>query len=66
MKIITEKEQDEALVHLSKVNDALMSEDEIKRIEAIAHTAELAYIIGGVRLMHRVRTESFEKEGKHE
>lgn len=62
MKIITEKQQDEALIHLSNLNDALMSEDEIKRIGAIEHIAELAYIIGGLRLMHMVRVKSFGEE----
>ena len=59
MKIITEKQQDEALIYLNNLNDALISEDEIKRVKAIEYTAELAYIIGGIKLMRMVMVESF-------
>jgi hypothetical protein len=59
MKIITARQQGEALLRLSSLNDALMSEDTIKRIDAMEHTAELAYIIGGLRLMNMVKDKSF-------
>ena len=59
MKVITKKQQDEALIYLSNLNEALISEDEIKRVKAIEYTAELAYIIGGIKLMHMVMVESF-------
>ena len=59
MKIITAKQQREAIMHLSQLNDALMSEDELKQLDAIRHVAELAYIIGGLRLMNMVKVESF-------
>lgn len=59
MKIITARQQGEAIMRLCQLNDALMSEDALKRIDAIRHTAELAYIIGGLRLMNMVKVESF-------
>lgn len=64
MKIITATQQGEALIRLSNLNDALMSEDAIKRIDAMEHTAELAYIIGGLRLMNMVKVESFGEDGE--
>ena len=66
MKIITEKQQDEALIYLINLNDALISEDEIKRVKAIEYTAELAYIIGGIKLMRMVMIESFGVDGEEE
>lgn len=66
MKIITEKQQDEALILLNNLNEALTSEDEIKRVKAIEHTAELAYIIGGIKLMRMVMVESFGEDGDTE
>lgn len=59
MKIITARQQGEAIMRLIQLNDALMSEDVLKRIDAIRHIAELAYIIGGLRLMNMVNVESF-------
>ena len=66
MKTITKKQQDEALIRLINLNDALMSEDEIKRVKAIEYTAELAYIIGGLELMHMVMVESFGEDIEEE
>lgn len=63
MKIITARQQGEALIRLSNLNDALMSEDAIKRIDAMEHTAELAYIIGGLELMEMVKVDSFGEDG---
>lgn len=59
MKIITARQQGEAMIRLVNLNDALMSDDAIKRMDAIVHIAELAYIIGGLRLMNMVKVESF-------
>ena len=64
MKIITARQQGEALTRLVNLNDALMSEDAIKRIDAMEHTAELAYIIGGLRFMNMVNVESFGEDGE--
>ncbi len=64
MKIITARQQGEALVRLVNLNDALMSEDALKRIDAMEHTAELAYIIGGLRFMDMVKVESFGEDGE--
>lgn len=64
MKIITARQQGEALIRLSNLNDALMSEDAIKRIDAMEHIAELAYIIGGLRFMNMVMGESFREDGE--
>ena len=64
MKIITARQQGEALMHLINLNNALMSDDVIKRMDAMEHTAELAYIIGGLDLMNRVRNESFGEDGE--
>ena len=55
MKIITERQQGEAMIHLVDLNDALMSDDVVRRLDAIAHIAELAYIIGGLRYMNMVK-----------
>lgn len=65
MKIITAKQQGEAMIRLVNLNDALMSDDVIRRLDAIANIAELAYIIGGLRYMNMVKVESF-KENKNE
>lgn len=59
MKIITARQQGEALIRLANLNDALMSDDAIKRMDAMEHTAQLAYIIGGLDLMNRVQVKSF-------
>jgi hypothetical protein len=64
MKIITAEQQGEALIRLVNLNDALMSDDGIKRMDAMEHTAELAYIIGGLRLMNMVKVESFGEGGE--
>lgn len=64
MKIITARQQGEALIRLINLNDALMSDDEIKRMDAMEHTAQLAYIIGGLDLMNRVMGESFGEDGE--
>ena len=59
MKIITARQQGEAIIRLANLNDALMSDDVIKRMDAMEHTAELAYIIGGLDLMNMIKDESF-------
>lgn len=64
MKVITARQQGEAMIHLANLNDALMSDDEIKRMDAMEHIAELAYIIGGLDLMNRVRVKSFGEDGE--
>ena len=64
MKIVTARQQGEALIHLDNINHALMSDDAIERMDAMKHTAELAYIIGGLDLMNMVCRESFEKDGE--
>lgn len=64
MKIVTARQRGEALIRLVNLNDALMSDDEIKRMDAMKHTAELAYIIGGLRLMNMVKDESFGEDGE--
>ena len=40
-----------------------MSDDGIKRMDAMEHIAQLAYIIGGLDLMNRVRVKSFGEDG---
>lgn len=52
------------MIRLANLNDALMSDDIIKRMDAMKHIAELAYIIGGLRLMNIVKDESFGKDGE--
>lgn len=64
MKIITARQQGEAMIRLANLNDALMSDDIIKRMDAMKHIAELAYIIGGLRLMNMVKGESFGEDGE--
>lgn len=64
MKIITATQQGEALIRLCKLNDALMSEDAIKRMDAMEQTAELAYIIGGLDFMLKVRDKTFGEDGE--
>lgn len=64
MKIITVTQQGEALIRLSKLNDALMSEDAIKRMDAMEQAAELAYIIGGLDFMLKVWDKTFGEDGE--
>lgn len=64
MKIITATQQGEALIRLVNLNDALMSDDAIKRMDAMEQTAELAYIIGGLDFMLKVRGKSFGEDGE--
>lgn len=64
MKIITAKQQGEARIRLANLIDALMSNDAIKRMDAMEHIAGLAYIIGGLRLMNMVKVESFGEDGE--
>ena len=63
MKIITSRQQGEAMIRLANLNDALMSDDVVRRLDAIANIAELAYIIGGLRLMNMIKGESFGEDG---
>lgn len=64
MKIITARQQGEAMIYLNNLNDALMSDDVIKRMDAMEHTAQLAYIIGGLDLMNRVKDVLFGEDGE--
>ena len=64
MKIITARQQGEAMIRIVNLNDALMSDDAKKRMDAMEHSAELAYIIGGLRLMNMVKVESFGEDGE--
>ena len=64
MKIITARQQGEARIRLVNLIDALMSHDAIKRMDAMEHIEELAYIIGGLRLMNMVNVESFGEDGE--
>ena len=64
MKVITARQQGEALIRLDNINRALMSDDKIKRMDAIEETAHLAYIIGGLDLLNMICRKSFEKDGE--
>ena len=66
MKIITARQQGEALIYLTNLNDALKSQDDVKRLDAIEYTAKLAYIIGGLNLMNMVGEQSFREGGDTE
>lgn len=64
MRIVTARQQGEALIRLDNIKHALMSDDTIERMDAMEHIAELAYIIGGLDLMNRVRAKSFGEGGE--
>ena len=64
MKIVTARQQGEALIRLDNINHALMSDDAIERMDAMEHTAELAYIIGGLDFMNMLCRNLFEKDGE--
>ena len=49
MKILTAKEQQKALGYIDRVNDAILSGNEIQLISSIEYLADLTYLIGGIK-----------------
>lgn len=66
MRIISSYKQGQCMAHLIKILSALRSDDEIKRLDAVGNVADIAYIIGGVKMMMDVKDIAFGKEQEHE
>lgn len=66
MRIISSYKQGQGMAHLIKILSALRSDDEIKRLDAVGNVADIAYIIGGVKMMMDVKDIAFGKEQEHE
>lgn len=62
MKIISTCKQRQITAHLIKIMEALLSDDDIKRLTTIGDVADIAYIIGGVKMMMDIRDIQFGKE----
>lgn len=66
MRIITAYKQGQCMALMWKIIAALKSDDDIERLDAIGDVAELAYIIGGIKLMDDVGASFFKEEQEHE
>lgn len=66
MRIISSYKQGQAIAHLMNVLNALINDDEIERLDAVGDVADIAYIIGGVKMMKDIRDIQFGKEQEHE
>ena len=66
MRIITAYKQGQCMALMGKIIAALKSDDAIERLDAIGAVTELAYIIGGIKLMDDVGVISFMEEQEHE
>ena len=51
MKIISNKEKERALSAISKARKAIMSDDDIEKLNAVELLADLMGIIGGVKAL---------------
>lgn len=49
MRVLTTKQQQEAISHLNTVKDAIISGNDIQILNSIENIAELTYIIGGMK-----------------
>ena len=61
MRIISSYKQRQGMAHLIKILNALRSDDEIERLDAIGDVADIAYTIGGIKMMTDVRDIMFGK-----
>lgn len=66
MRIISSYKQGQGMAHLIKILSALKSDNEIERLNAVGNVADIAYIIGGVKMMMDIRDIEFGKEQEHE
>lgn len=66
MRIISSYKQGQGIAHLMNILNALRSDDEIERLDAAGDVADIAYIIGGVKMMMDIRDIQFGKEQEHE
>lgn len=53
MKILTTKQQYEAIIQINAVKNAILSGNEIMILNSIENLAELTYIIGGLKELKR-------------
>lgn len=53
MKILTTKQQYEAIIQINAVKNAILSGNEIMILNSIENLAELTYIIGGMKELKR-------------
>ena len=53
MKILTTRQQYEAINQINIVKNAILSGNEIMILNSIEHLAELTYIIGGIKEVER-------------
>lgn len=53
MKILTTKQQYEAIIQINAVKNAILSGNEIMILNSIENLAELSYIIGGLKELKR-------------
>lgn len=53
MKLLTTKQQYEAIIQINAVKTAILSGDEITILKSIENLAELTYIIGGLKELIR-------------
>lgn len=53
MKILTTKQQYEAIIQINAVKNAILSGNEVMILNSIENLAELTYIIGGMKELER-------------
>jgi hypothetical protein len=53
MKILTTKQQHEAIIHINAIKNAIISGNELMMFNSIENLAELTYIIGGMKELQR-------------
>lgn len=53
MKILTTKQQNEAIEHINRVENAILSGNAIMILDSIGDLAELTYIVGGLKELKR-------------
>jgi hypothetical protein len=53
MKILTTKQQYEAVDHINTVKSAILSGNKLLMLESILNLAELTYIIGGLKELQK-------------
>lgn len=66
MRIISSYKQGQCIAHLMNILNALKNDDEIERLDAVGDVADIAYIIGGVKMMTDIGDIQFGKEQEHD
>ena len=65
MRIISSYKQGQSIAHLMNILNALTSDNEIERLDAVGDVAEIAYIIGGMEMMMDIRNMQFGKKQEY-